>query len=415
MKVGTILLTYARPKHTKQVLDALRNNTVLPEKLYIFQDGEKETTNHEDWCAVRKYINSIDWCWSKVIFSEYNKGLASSVVDAINYVLIENDAVIVLEDDCVPHKLFMEYMYLALEKYCDVKDIYHVSGSAWDNDVKDNGYDAYFMGRIHSCGWATWKDRWEYYSVDYTLLKKIRKDAGLNEHLEIWGPDLENMLVGNICGINDSWAIFWDLTVMSRLGKVLCPYKSLITNIGYDGSGVHSMNCEFYQRVESADRFEKFHLPEKIEIAEETKNAFKHFFSSASALVMLKYRNDILSKWLYLKCKGLDLKRYLLNENISHISVWGAGMFLDLLYEELLPDIEIDHIIKSCMDGSVYHNIKTIPIERIDDVTQLLVVIPTYDFAVIARKAVKHFDGKIVSLFSLLDDVIKRQELDKLI
>ena len=90
-------------------------------------------------------------------------------------------------------------------------------------------------------------------------------------------------------------------------------------------------------------------------------------------------------------------------------------MFLDLLYEELLPDIEIDHIIKSCMDGSVYHNIKTIPIERIDDVTQLLVVIPTYDFAVIARKAVKHFDGKIVSLFSLLDDVIKRQELDKLI
>ena len=44
MKVGTILLTYARPKHTKQVLDALRNNTVLPEKLYIFQDGEKETT-----------------------------------------------------------------------------------------------------------------------------------------------------------------------------------------------------------------------------------------------------------------------------------------------------------------------------------------------------------------------------------
>ena len=49
MNIATILFTYNRPKHTKQVLDALSRSTVLPNKLYIFQDGPKITTDKKEW------------------------------------------------------------------------------------------------------------------------------------------------------------------------------------------------------------------------------------------------------------------------------------------------------------------------------------------------------------------------------
>ena len=85
--------------------------------LYIFQDGMKENTNVEEWKSVNRLIQEIDWCETYVQVSETNKGLAKSIVAGVDYVLQECDAVIVLEDDCVPHPQFMEYMLKALKKY----------------------------------------------------------------------------------------------------------------------------------------------------------------------------------------------------------------------------------------------------------------------------------------------------------
>ena len=117
MNVATILFTYNRSKHTRQVLDALSRNTVLPDKLYIFQDGPKRTTNQKEWKAVSDVINAVSWCDTEIVISNYNKGLANSIKSGVSQVLQLYDAVIVLEDDCVPHPQFMEYMVKALEKY----------------------------------------------------------------------------------------------------------------------------------------------------------------------------------------------------------------------------------------------------------------------------------------------------------
>ena len=42
MKIAVAVFTYHRSYHTEKVLDALKNNTVLPEKLIVFQDGRRE-------------------------------------------------------------------------------------------------------------------------------------------------------------------------------------------------------------------------------------------------------------------------------------------------------------------------------------------------------------------------------------
>ena len=47
------------------------------------------------------------------------------------------------------------------------------------------------------------------------------------------------MLEDRLAGQNDSWGILWWYVVSKAKGKVVYPSKTLVTNFGFDGSGVH--------------------------------------------------------------------------------------------------------------------------------------------------------------------------------
>ena len=83
MKIATILFTYNRSEHTRRVLESLKNNTILPSKLYIFQDGIKDSTDIIEWEKVRKIIKEVDWCETQIHISEINRGVAASEISGI--------------------------------------------------------------------------------------------------------------------------------------------------------------------------------------------------------------------------------------------------------------------------------------------------------------------------------------------
>ena len=74
MKIATLLFTYNRSEHTKRVVDSLKRNIVMPQKLFIFQDGLKEGEEEDEWKKVNAVIHTMDWCDHEIIVSEYNKG-----------------------------------------------------------------------------------------------------------------------------------------------------------------------------------------------------------------------------------------------------------------------------------------------------------------------------------------------------
>lgn len=284
MKIATLLFTYNRSLHTKQVIEALSQNYKLPEKLFVFQDGLKSDSHKNEWHEVNKLINHIDWCDTELYVSKVNRGLAASIVEGITYVLREYDAVIVLEDDCVPAVGFIDFMQQCFEKYQNNKRVYSVSGYAYPVDLKKEEFDIYACGRISSWGWGTWKDRWSEFKKDYELVKKMKEKDNTSKNLAMWGRGLEDMLVGNIRGECDSWAVFWALNVISKEGICVNPYKSLIKNIGLDGTGVH---CSVTNRfdVELAVMGGKiYRLPDKIEIKNKTVEAFTPLFGSYTAI-----------------------------------------------------------------------------------------------------------------------------------
>lgn len=297
MKVATIVFVYNRSNHTKKVLNGLKYNYKLPEKLFIFQDGLKDKDNKEEWIKVNRLIHEIDWCNNEVIVSDYNKGLSDSILSGINYAFKRYDAVIVLEDDCVPTANFISFMNQCFEKYKDNKKIYSIGGYSWPIMLQKKEYDIYGCGRISSWGWGTWKNRWIIYEKDYEIIRKMKQDKELSRNLAIWGNDLEDTLVGNVRGICDSWAVFWALNVILKQGICISPYQSFIKNIGMDGSGVHCGISDQFE-VECIDsKKDRFYLPDALSLLDETITAFASLYGSYTAIS--KYNSDTKKALVY--------------------------------------------------------------------------------------------------------------------
>ncbi len=284
MDIATVLFTYNRSRHTGKVLEALSQNTVLPEKLYIFQDGLKKEEHRMEWERVNELIHQVDFCPTQLRVLDQNIGVAKSVVSGINYVLEKHDAVIVIEDDCMPAASFMAFMKQCLEKYGENRQVYSISGYTWPMNMKKDQYDIYGCGRTSSWGWGTWKERWAEYSFDNDILKRLKNDEMMSLALATWGNDCEQMLLETVSGTLDAWDIYWTLHVFEKNGICINPYEPLIKNIGLDGSGVHcGVDKQFWVELSKEVKSE-FNLPDKIEMLQTTKEAFANVYGSHTAV-----------------------------------------------------------------------------------------------------------------------------------
>ena len=384
MKIGTIIFTYHRSEHTKKVVEALKKNNLLPQKLYIFQDGRKESTDVAGWEKVNRIIREIDWCEKELHISKKNKGLAKSVVEGVSHVLKECEAVIVLEDDCVPHKQFMQFMVSALHIYKEQKKVYSVSGYSWDIHLSQREADAYFNGRICSYGWGTWEDRWSQYEEDYNIITKIKNNPKESSRLQIWGQDLEGMLAGNVLGKCNSWAAFWALKVIEKGGYCLSPYKQLIDNIGYDGSGEHCVQLQ-EQTVNWKDKeSETFQFPQRIEICRECEEEFKFLFSGKHGEEKLKAYQKLLIQWIHAKQMGQRIQ--IPKEWDNTVAVWGKGEIFDCLFVELQGNVSIKYIIESRPSEKESKGIPIISITQLPEDIHNIIVIPYFDLDIIRAK-----------------------------
>lgn len=71
------------------------------------------------------------------------------------------------------------------------------------------------------------------------------------------------MLRDQIAGKNDSWAIRWHASAFLNNKLTLFPSKSLVKNIGNDGSGIHAKNTNLFSGELSLNRVEVKRIPVK--------------------------------------------------------------------------------------------------------------------------------------------------------
>ena len=247
------LFVYNRLDHTMQTLITLSNNhSANNTDIFIFCDNCKSENEKESVDNVRKFVRSFPKDSFKSItieYSEKNKGLASSIITGVTKIVNTYGKIIVVEDDLVTNSFFLEFMNNALDFYENRKKVFHIGGWAYPINFSS---DKPFLWRTMNCwGWATWSDRWSYFEKDSQKLidqfnPKMIKQFNLNGAEPFWQQVIEN----HEERIN-TWAIFWYASIFINKGFCLNPTKSLVSNIGFDGSGTHCKPSSIIDKISS--------------------------------------------------------------------------------------------------------------------------------------------------------------------
>lgn len=241
------LFVYNRLTHTISTVEALALNAeAIHSDLIVFSDGPRDEADAKLVKDLRDFLKTVVGFKSvRVVVQEKNIGLAESIINGVTQVLESSETVIVLEDDLVSSRYFLNFMNTALEKYKNESQVASILGYCLP--VKGKLPETYFMRGADCWGWATWRRSWQYFERDGKKLLSQLEEQQLEYGFELEGsvPYMQ-MLRDQIEGRNNSWAIRWRTSLHLKNLLSLYPGRSLIQNIGFDGSGTHCPPSNVY-------------------------------------------------------------------------------------------------------------------------------------------------------------------------
>jgi len=236
LNTPVVLFIYKRPYQTLQVFQSIRE--AKPTRLYIIADGPKNQDELQGCIETRQIIDSMDWdCSVRKNFSETNLGLRKRIISGLDWVFDIEDAVIILEDDCLPHPTFFRFCEELLSYYEKDSRVMHISGDNFFFGKKVVTESYYFSRVAHVWGWATWKRAWKlFHSWDFNNSSLDQKIFQNKHEKNYWLSLLEQLRQGEQ---NYTWDYQWSLTCLAHLSKCIMPDRNLISNIGF---GVQATN-----------------------------------------------------------------------------------------------------------------------------------------------------------------------------
>ena len=251
------LFTYARLEHTRLTVDALlQNHTASDHDLIIFSDGARTPDKQLAVEQVRSYLTTIRGFRSNSIHHRpSNFGLARSIIEGVTQVLSSHERIIVLEDDLVTSPQFLGYMNEALERFVNDERVVSIHGYVYP--VEQALPEAFFLRGADCWGWGTWRRGWKLFNPDgQALLDQLEKQKLLYAFDFNGAYSYSKMLQGQIKGLNDSWAVRWYASAFLANKLTLYPGRSLVQNIGNDGTGTHQEFRTSYDVLVSATQID---------------------------------------------------------------------------------------------------------------------------------------------------------------
>jgi len=289
------LFVYNRPSHTLQTINALSSNTLARQSdLIIFSDAPKNVSHFNAVQNVRAYISQIEGFKSvTVIEREENMGLANSIIDGVARLCSEFGKAIIVEDDLITSPFFLQFMNDGLKHYEADSRVASIHGYVYPIDGLPR---TFFLLGADCWGWATWKDRWELFEPNGSKLLQQLTEKKLLRKFDFNGAySFSGMLKAQIDGINNSWAIRWHASAFLLNKLTLYPGKSLVRNIGNDGTGTHSGSTDFYSADVSDSPIDVAVIP--VEESDQAFALFELFFRRNSGSFFRRVTKKLKSVW----------------------------------------------------------------------------------------------------------------------
>jgi hypothetical protein len=235
-----VVFAYNRTDHLSRTLAALAaNELALGTEVTIFCDGPKSSEAREAVEATRAVARSARGFKSlRTVERDANMGLANSVIAGVTEICGAHGRVIVVEDDLVTAPTFLRFMNDALDRYEHDSRVGSIHGYWYPVDKPVP--ETFFLRGASCWGWATWSRGWQVFERDGAKLLNELRSRGLTRAFDLDGAmAYTKMLEAQIAGRNNSWAIRWHASTFLAGLLQLSPGRSLVRNIGFDGSGTH--------------------------------------------------------------------------------------------------------------------------------------------------------------------------------
>ena len=196
-------------------------------------------------------------------------------------------------------------MNKCLNFYYKKKKIWHISGWNYDINIKNNKYDAFIIRNTNSWGWATWKDRWKYFSKDPEKIVKTWESNNIAKFNLDNVYDFFLQIKKNYLRISDTWGIFWYATVFVNRGLCIYPKKSLVKNIGFGEFATNTKVKQFFFDNTIDYKKKNIMLPTKLNenklFLEAIKNLIlkRKSFLYKTYMIIIKYQKNVLKYFCY--------------------------------------------------------------------------------------------------------------------
>lgn len=261
--IAVIFFAFNRADKLSNTINSyLLCNNVQKKDVYVYIDGPRCELDLKDISNCNLVASNLlpD---AKIVVRKVNFGLKKSIFEGISEVINEYDAAIIIEDDLQLNPEFYNFMKTGLTKYNNSNEVYQISGYNYN---PTNSNNAFFLPITTSWGWATWRNKWNKFSLEENhsfLIDTYEKKCNYN----LAGSfNFSRLLDLEMKGKISSWAIRWYSYVYKNKGLTLYPPRSLVYNDGFNESGTHSAHTAnaLFNKHEFNTPINKIIYPEKL-------------------------------------------------------------------------------------------------------------------------------------------------------
>jgi hypothetical protein len=275
------LSTYSRLQHLRQTIAALQKNKLAEKsELFVFSDAPK-AGDEEKVEAVRRYLRTIEGFKAVHIIEREENSRVGNSRGGMRMLLERYGKTIFLEEDILTAPSFLCFMNQALEKYEGNDRIFSISGYCPPIRIPaDYKHDVFMVRRFNGWGVGIWKERFD--TVKPLSPSEFERFAARKEQTEGFskggGKDMLAMLKADAYGKIDAFDVKAMYAQFLSDRYTIYPKKSLTSNIGMDGTGVHCVVTSKF-KVPLSDT-SQFVLPDNLIIDKRIVEAYLKFRAS---------------------------------------------------------------------------------------------------------------------------------------
>lgn len=308
-----VLFVYNRPEHTLRCLNSLKLNKLAKESvLFIYVDyvvNREDQTNIQKNKRVVDIINQEKWCGTvKIVYREYNFGIEKNTIEAVRELLTIYGRIIVIEDDLILSNSFLLFMNKGLDVYENTDKVKQICGCNLLGNVEEK-MDALFLPITSSWGWGTWQRVWEQIDFQEKNIYLTKKEQYVF-NLENTFPYYQMLTYQFENEGKNTWDILFWLFTFKLKGLVLYPKMNLVSNSGFDGSGVHynqKIDVEHFKTYQNID-FSTF--PSKIAIKPINIEILKTVLLKLNRTRLAFFKNVLLYYYQKMFHFGVSIHKY---------------------------------------------------------------------------------------------------------